>query len=313
MFGYTIPDFTRSAFYWDGFFYHLRYGKSGTWISINESEFNTFLKIFNDFHTELTQGTLKDAYCVRKSTISMDFMPMNDNKLPTLRQNFYSPLKKSPPFDECAIYYHKDPWYVNGEFDERIHKQILDDLGEPSCIREVFYPDIDFDSHLIYTLSSLRTNLASENEEVITSPPPSEQTSFCDAIRYVIAKYYTVFGSFNRIKICKSDTCERSFIEKKIGSKLFCSNKCRMEYNATHQPQDTLNCRNRQNQWIRNKLGRRDVELGIIPDHVHKEECDECREPMESGQCPVLIRRNANLMHSLEKLPKRQKRTIRIR
>lgn len=318
VFGYTVSNFSRSVVYWDGFYYHLRYGSSGTSIRVKEFEFEKFLKIFDDLRVDIANGKIAESYRVVMSTISIDYAPVPNGDFRVTEKDFGSPTKKILSPVECEIFRQKDPWYVNGFFDPEMYDRIHGDLSEHSAARETFQTDFDFDSHLIYTLTRFGPEYAiNKTEELITSPRPDDHTSFSDVVRYILAKFYTIFGSLDRIKVCKEDSCGRLFVERKLGSKQFCSNKCRMKYNADHQPERVKKCRDRQNQWLRNQLHRKDVifqEEGTgkmlpppSPNHVQKKECDECRQQMKTGLCEMVKSKNAEALQIVERYPRRKK------
>jgi|GEM_PF-3623000 len=301
LFTLTISNFTQSVFYGDGCFYHLRYGKKDTEILINEAELKKFLQIVDNIYTETLNSSIKNTYHVIKATTSVDYLPVQNKQLKKLGQDLYFPTKKITKAFKCKIYDRKDPWYLNGEFNSKIYDKIHSDLNQLPCLQEVFNIDINLDSSLHYSLSSFDSITASEHDNIVVSPQLNKKTTLSDAIRYIMAKFYTLFGSFNRIKVCLNENCKKLIIEKKYEAKLFCNKECRMIYNAYHQPREIRLCRERQNQWLRNKLNGNDISPDIAPDHVHKEHCNTCKKVMKSGLCSILIKRNSKAIREINK------------
>ena len=105
--------------------------------------------------------------------------------------------------------------------------------------------------------------------------------------------FYVAFGSFNRIKLCKNKSCEKLLIEKRLGSREFCSNICRKKHHDSLQDPATRLCREKQNAWIRNKLSpvftRLRPELQELPEyHVFKDDCNFCVNQVKGGLCKKL-------------------------
>lgn len=313
-FSLTVSNFTKSVFYGDRLFYYLRYGESGTAITLDESQLKRFSKIFDDFQTEIVNGRIEEAYRVTRSSTSVDYLPIQNKELKHIKQDFYSPFTKITQSFSCKIYREKEPWYIKGKTDSSIYKIIHSNLSQLPNYHETFHVDLNFDSHLVYTLSASGPHIIADlpdQLEVIESPSPAKETSFCDAIRYVIAKFYTIFGSFDRIKVCLNNDCQKLFVEEKLGT--FCCNmKCRMKYNVNRQPKQIRLCRERQNNWLRNQLKRKDITIKDIdnlqdPNHVHKSDCDNCIKQMKSGHCLCLQNKNSKSLLIIEKYPKRVK------
>lgn len=320
LFTLTISNFSKSIFYWDGYDYHLRYGKGdpernkNTNVKINEREFRAYLKIFDDLYQEAVNDTLKEAYKVERTAMLFDVLPVESKQLKMLSQEMYSPIKKISQSFPCKIYRDKEPWHVKGEWDKKIYDLIHSDLGNLPVYNEVLYVDINYDSHLIYSLSKFGPDIKNDDTHIgeIQSPPPSKETSFCDVIRYIIAKYYVLFGSFDRIKVCLNDKCKKLMVEKKLGARQCCNKKCRMEYNKNRQSKEVRLCRERQNNWMRNKRNREDIKNNDndkmpVPYLVQKNDCDTCAKPVKSGQCKRLKELNSKSLKILSHYPKRAK------
>jgi hypothetical protein len=124
-----------------------------------------------------------------------------------------------------------------------------------------------------------------------------EKTEFIDVIKYILVKYVSLFGSFNRIKVCKN--CGKLFLEKKYGYGIFCNVRCRVNYHIEAEPKNIFRCRARQNRWA----GR----ILLTPYTVLKEECEKCenlpiaeKEP-KGGKCIQILHKNANALETKKK------------
>lgn len=313
LFTFTIPNFSKSIFYWDGYTYHMKYGDKNTEIKITNLELKKFLKIVSAFYEDVSNNRICTAYNIKKSTMFIDSIPGRNEQLSSIK---VTPAKRITETFQCKIYRQPNPWHSDESFNIKVYDQIHADLFngsdyEKPDYREAFFVDIDLDSRLIYTLSTIGPSSATDQDDIIMTPSTIEDTYFCDAIRYIFAKYFSVFGSFDRIKICLNHNCKRLFVEKKFGVKVFCGKKCRMEYNANHQPRNVRLCRERQNQWLRGKLNHKGVIFRdpktkqVInppaPDHVKKEDCDMCTVQSDTGFCLVVMQRNQAL-NMIEKI-----------
>lgn len=300
LFVLTISNFSKSILYKDGVKYRLQYGKSGTAVFLNEGEFIKFLKICDDIHQEASNGTLGEAYRVIKSSLSMDFLPNERKRIKHLSKELYSPVRIIHQSYPCKIHKAKNSSDIKGSTD----------LGDLPIYHEIFYVDFNFSSQLVYSLSANGPNLLSDlpdELEVIESPPPSRDTSFCDMIRFIIAKYYVIFGSLERFKVCLNGNCKKLIFEKKLGSKQCCDTQCRMEYNKNRQSREKRLCRERQNHWMNCQIIRKDIKEKMPNSsyNVHKSICDNCAEPVDSGQCPHLQEKNSKAFLVINKYPQR--------
>jgi len=113
----------------------------------------------------------------------------------------------------------------------------------------------------------------------------NKETDFFDVIKYILVKYFSLFGSFDRIKVCKN--CNRMFLEKKYGYSIYCSDKCRVNFNVASEPKEIIRCRARQNRWLGRKL--------LTPDTIKKDDCENCQEQkskLKGGTCPKVQEKN---------------------
>lgn len=136
----------------------------------------------------------------------------------------------------------------------------------------------------------------------ITTPGyPEPINRFTDVIRYTLVKYLYLHGSLDRIKICK--TCDRLFPERKYGFGIFCSDHCRGSHHVEKEAEQVKECRDRQNAVLRRVYDRPITEEDLKQEHMKKKrtefrsylgkyDCQGCEERHDSGECPILHRKN---------------------
>ncbi len=107
---------------------------------------------------------------------------------------------------------------------------------------------------------------------VYYSPGHSDAPGFPDFIQGMLIGFQSVFGSFERVKVCKYKECRRLFIEKRSGKRDFCNPTCKKRYNDTLQSPSKRLCRIRQNAWLLNQGHKI---------RMYQLECEE------SGICPA--------------------------
>ena len=123
---------------------------------------------------------------------------------------------------------------------------------------------------------------------VYYSPGHSDALGFPDFVQGMLIGFQAVFGSFERVKICKYKECRKLFMEKRLGKRDFCSPTCKKKYNDTLQSRAKRLCRERQNAWLRNS-GK------II--RMYQQEChnsDVCPvedTKLKGGSCPEVTRK----------------------
>jgi hypothetical protein len=116
------------------------------------------------------------------------------------------------------------------------------------------------------------------------------KAGFIHVIKYLLVKYQYLFGSFERIKICKQ--CEKLFIEKQLGAGMYCGGTCRKRHYDSLQPKEKRLCRERQNWWIRYRHLFHRWPRGFT---LQKDDCLNCPGTVESGRCPLLIKKNKRI------------------
>lgn len=162
------------------------------------------------------------------------------------------------------------------------------DLNDPPFQYELFKVTYNPDSNFFKSLGKKSAY------ETISSPGHSDlSTYFPDFIIYVLVKYISLFGSLDRIKVCKN--CGNLFFETKYGHGIFCNDICRVNYHVASEHGDIIRCRARQNRWLERKLN--------IPDTVKKEDCVNCTEWMsrvKSGLCLEVHNKNKTQLKKIK-------------
>jgi hypothetical protein len=175
-------------------------------------------------------------------------------------------------------------------------------LNEPPPYYDSFYVQYNWESHFFASLGKRK------HETIEYIPAIQGSIFFIDIIKYILVKYTALFGSFERIKICKN--CGKIFYEKKHGHKIFCSTLCRAHFHVESEPQNIYRCRARQNQWSGRKLPKITT-LYVEPLTITKGDCEnKCKnrpigekEP-KGGQCFIA---QENYAIDLKRIRKREK------
>lgn len=225
-----------------------------------------------------------DIETFKDYTSLVDLMDIDeDYKKKLKREPYFSPPKP----DEGDINDHT-------EKTQDYNKLILEDLNILPPYYEVFHVLFKADSHFcksLYKQDSIR---------YISSPGHSElNTDFFDVIKYILVKYVSLFGSFERIRVCKN--CGKLFYRKKYGYGIFCNNRCRVNYDVGLEPKDIFNCRARQNRWLERNLYQGDTML--------KDDCKKCQNQpfgenkLKGGTCKIMLDKN---MTALSKIIKKK-------
>jgi len=131
---------------------------------------------------------------------------------------------------------------------------------------------------------------------IIKSPGHPDSRNLIQFVQAFFVKFQAIFGSYDRVKICKYQPCSKLFYVGRIG-KEFCSNQCRMRYNAEGQSAEVRLCRERQNQWLRHWINNRKIKYSFnpLPNHIQKSDCTNCASPVATPLCPVLEKRNKEM------------------
>lgn len=156
--------------------------------------------------------------------------------------------------------------------------------------RDKYFESFDYNGNRESAVSRHFAETKVSDYKPTTTPGYKKQISdLSEATKFLLVKYGFLFGSFDRIKICKN--CGKLFFEKKKGAGTFCGDGCRLHRHIELEDPKKHSCRNRQNRW----LGRR----FSTPDYVGKDECESCSEwKTQSGSCPILTKKNENLLKS---------------
>ena len=142
-----------------------------------------------------------------------------------------------------------------------------------------------------YKVMSRRYNSILVGIPYVHAPGYDKPIKFYEFLNGVFLGFYVAFGSLNRIKLCKNESCKRLFVEKRFGSREYCSNICRKKHHdSTQDPLKRL-CREKQNAWIRNKLSpvfHAKLQRNIPEYHVFMDDCKSCVEQVKGGLCKKL-------------------------
>jgi hypothetical protein len=256
-------------------------------------------------HTDCIMGTIQNAYELKKAIRTEDMLA---NRLDEAINITPNSLDKSVLRKE--IYSIDEHLYIIKQSDKesfKLHGNKLNadlNVSISKSHYETFYVNFDFECNLVLPLSKLGVNNLVDQDEEITSPRSGHTTEFCDVIRYVFAKYYYLFGSFDRIKICNYDPCRRMLMEKKKGAGLFCSRNCRHYSYYAQLSNDQRLCMLRQNAWINRLYDIKSSNLkqkrvsnlhDQVPHKPHlmgRDYCKMCKEQLVAGKCPEMKKRN---------------------
>jgi len=276
---------------------NFRYGIKDSYIKVSKYDILWLCRVMDALHTDCIMETIQNAYELKKAIRTEDIMANRLNEAINITPNKSEESavrKKSPSIDEhLYIIRHND----KESFMRHIDKLDADlNVNISKSYYDTFYVNFDFECNLTLPLSKLGMNILVDRDEEITSPRSGDTTEFTDVIRYIFAKYYYLFGSFDRIKICNYETCKRLFMEKKEGASQFCSRNCR-HYNFYAQlNDDQRNCMLRQNAWIGrlydNKKVTKLYQLPSKPHLMDRDHCSMCREQLGNGKCPEFMKRN---------------------
>lgn len=174
-----------------------------------------------------------------------------------------------------------------------ISKSTMKAINKQTTINSISN-DISFTSegYMIFTIEPLlefgRYLLLLEPQEELFYQIPSinflSWTSLISLIRAVLVSFHLSFGSFERLKLCKK--CQKMFFEKRKGAREFCSNSCRVMFNAATESEDKRLCRQRQKKYLQYH------DSYSFP--IYKDACAGCTMPVESGKCQVVLVRTAD-------------------
>ncbi|HOS46661.1 MAG TPA: hypothetical protein PLQ69_09310 [Paludibacter sp.] len=169
--------------------------------------------------------------------------------------------------------------------------------------KEIYYPPYKHQTYEVEVVSAFgrkivdyeamlrRYNTVLVGIPYVHAPGYDKQIKFYEFLNGAFFGFHVAFGSFNRIKLCKYEPCKRLFVEKRLGSREYCSNICRKKHHdSTQDPLKRL-CREKQNAWIRNKLSpvfHAKLQRNIPEYHVFMDDCKSCAEPVKGGLCKKL-------------------------
>jgi hypothetical protein len=229
-------------------------------------------------HTDVSNGIL--SFYELSERIVKTQVGANLNTLPTVEQIESVEYNKIKNMKGCKIIPPILKEADTNTLAEYLHTRKMA-LNEPPDEYECF-------RLLVIRGSALDEEFLLEDGLTISCPGYFKpEISFRSAVKYILVKYQYLFESFERIKICKQ--CEKLFVEKKLGAGEYCGGTCRKRHYDSLQPEEKRLCRERQNAWIRYRRLFHDWPRVFT---LQKDDCLNCPGTVESGRCPVLIRKN---------------------
>jgi|GEM_PF-4519489 hypothetical protein len=303
---YVIPNFYPAIY--DEYRFspaNFRYGIKDSYISVSKYHILWLCRVMDALHTDCMMGTIQKAYELKKAIRTEDILASRLDEAIKITPNKLKKSavrKKRPSIDKDL--------YIIRHNDKELFRRHIDKLDADLNVSmsksyyETFYVSFDFECNLVLPLSKLGAHSLVDQDEEITAPRSGQTTDFWDVVRYIFAKYYCLFGSFDRIKICNYNPCKKLFIEKKDGSSKHCSDKCRHNNHYALLSDDQRNCMLRQNAWIGRLYVKRDKnlidkkveklfnQLPHTPHLMDRDYCSMCREQLGNGKCPEFKKRN---------------------
>lgn len=151
-----------------------------------------------------------------------------------------------------------------------------------------------------------KTNFLCHTDVLKTITLPKYISMLDDDIAVIAQKIIILFdihfGGIERLKICPQ--CGKLMVEKKKGSKTFCSKRCGDLYRYRVSPDEIRKCLDKQNKWIRhryehNKLVQAELSKENVqklkPYNIDRSACGDCEGPRKGGDCPKLRSQNPEL------------------
>jgi hypothetical protein len=277
MLGLTIPNFYPCLYFQK--YSYFRFREKEEKVSLLKSHLAVFIEFIDAIKNDIGNGIhdiFKIVGMVQEIRQSFEFtvQPMSfrkgsaDVKFPvgTIQCRIVSPLSEDADAKSQ---------------DEYLDLQ-LNALNQPCHKFESFQVSVNGDSHLYENLFEEKGGRISAIGYI------RPDASFLHAIKFILVKYQYLMGSYERLKLCNQ--CEKLFLEKKIGSKEYCSPSCRKKYYDALQIPEIRKCRERQNAWIRYKYKN----IVLVPRiyYLHKDECDGCTGAVKGGDCKMLRNKN---------------------
>jgi hypothetical protein len=325
----TIPNFSPCLYFVK--YCKFRYRGEGEEITITNGGILSFIEAMEALKSDISE---KKARCFKIKEVIVESHDRLDNES---GDSSPQPGEIGPDSDEksdCTeviVESHERPERGSGDSgpqpmeigpdgDGRLQCTIVSSIDK-NCVNQDEISDhltnphaplndepLRFDSFVLDVHDSHLLDFAAQNYDIynaerswsqIYSPGfYAKSVRLIDAVIYLLIKYQYLFGSFERVKVCKQ--CNKLFFEKRLGAKEFCGGLCRKHYNDILQVPEIRHCRDRQNQWLANKSK-------MIPSvsmlyRVQKENCAECDGTKKSGECPALIKKNKKAFNYLAKI-----------
>lgn len=278
----TIPSFAPAVYVEEQPRFH--YGPKAE-ISISDHDWERFIHLMTTFRDRIMDDSLRDIFHIEDVSLIKRVIIKKDKPIEKFQFEKTYPLYKAKRIPNYKIVL--------------VRPYDMGPLRSYPDYEEIFRLDVDPESNLFeafYTGSQLQ-----EETYSVKTPAFKGSISLHEAIQYIVSKFYTHFGSFERLKVCRY--CQRIFLEERSGRGLFCSTQCKQEF---HRKSDTeiLKCRNRQNQWIRSQIDfnkkLRRIADQLKPITIVKSDCIKCSGPVaKKMRCPILERKNTRIFNLL--------------
>lgn len=297
IFHLTIPNFSPCLYFIDGAIF--RYRGKGETISVTRGGLSNFVKAMDSLKADVSANVFV-CFKIRKIiTVSHELAATASE----LKGKAIKRLKSTTTHRaECTIV---PPINRKAASDGKMSAYLAQKTNSLNTV-----PGRK-DSFILDGCDSTLGNVVSENYRILYNAldngrdvnrydcPGFEETtsSFFDVIAYLLIRYEWLFGSFERVKVCKQ--CDRLFFEKRLGAREFCSGLCRKHYNDSLQVPEKRLCRERQNQWIFYKYNN----ISGFPKvyRLQKDDCNKCNGVTPSGKCPALMKKNPKAVKFLKR------------
>ncbi len=210
IFDLTIPNFSPCLYIRE--YSKFRFRGSNEGIRISEVHIHDFLKFMKAIHTDISNripGFFEFSERIVRTQVraNLNTLPpveqiesVEHNKIKNMKGcKIIPPIPKEADTETLAEYLHTRNMTLNEQPDEYESFRLL-----------------------VTRDSALDKEFLLEDGATISCPGYLKpEISFRSAVKYILVKYQFLFGSFERIKICKQ--CEKLFVEKKLGAREYCS------------------------------------------------------------------------------------------
>ena len=276
IFDLTIPNFSPCLYIRKSSIFRFR-GRDER-IRISETQINDFIIFLNLIHTDISKGIRSFFRISERIVRTHERTYINTlSYIQQIERVDHNKTKDMPP---CKII-QPIPEEADDKTKSEYNDTIYMTLNEPPAEYESFVLQMNSDC-------ALDKEFYLEDGAMISCPGYIKPNiSFTKTVKYLLVKYQFLFGSFERVKICKQ--CSKLFVEKKLGAGEYCNGTCRKKHHDSLQPKEKRLCLGRQNKWINYQEIHKYWSKVF---NVQKDDCLNCTDIEETGKCPVLIKKN---------------------